>query len=687
MLVRILLRATLGVAIGLGLVASGCVTALAATDGPYQDVYYVNSCSQYGNTAPTWTATPAGLQTTDGCNQGSGLEIESTGNNPSFEQAAQWGVETPDPSLRIVDAYSEDPQIECGLHHDGYDAEYRWGDNGVFTGSLGISVDCGGAYSGFGGGTAIGQYLNPSARYFQFEASCDDPSGCSDPQDTGNVVAALDGIELEVQETGQPTIQPGVDDLMSQTGWVRGDWPTSFTASDPSGVCATHIIVNTLFRYIWNDAARDLSQWNQCGDNGASQNLDTTTFPDGTGTISLEYTAMNAADALATLTRSINVDNSPVTVAMPSGPDDVVATGGRAELPVSASAGPSGVQGIFCSVDGAAAVEYSPPKAEVPVNGYGRHQVSCYATNNAVSYTTSDQLLGQLTYGQSASDTTIVNVQQPVAAAATFARIADALRCKRKIVHVKVRGRGGRVHRVKRRERICHARTVRRRVTVTVTRHGRKVKVHRIERVAVLPHALDKPRRRVAFGHGTTVSGYLELAGGTPLAGRHVQVLAAPNDAQGRYAPIASVVTNANGTWTAKVPPGPSRLIEASYAGDAADGPAVSAPVRLTVPAAVSLRVSPAQTHWGGSVRISGRLKGGHIPRRGELVVLKIGYDGGTAEIGHVETTRRGRFSVPYHFLRGSGHDVYRLWAETVAESGYPFAPGRSRDVAISVGP
>lgn len=664
----------------------GTAVSLAATEGSYRNVYWVDACTQYENLAPTWTNVDNGLQTSNGCDAGSGLNI-FTSDPPDFEQAAQWGAATPDPSLQIVHAYTYQPQVECGLHHDGYDAQYRWGTNGTFTGSLDIGVDCGGGYSGMGIGTAINQYLASGTRYFQFEASCNDPGGCSVPENTDGVVAGLNGIQLLVQESGVPTIVPGTDDLINQTGWVRGDWPLSFTATDPSGVCQTEIEVNNVTRYSWDDANPDLSQWNQCGSNGAALNLDTGTFPNGSGSIFLDYDAFNAAGAEAVTAQAVNVDNAPVSIAMPAGTDDAVTSSGQAELPVSASAGPSGVQAIVCSVDGSAGLMYATAHAEVPVTGYGRHVVSCYAENNAISYTTADQFSGQLTYGESPMDTTVVNVQQPVAAVATFARIADALRCHRETVRVKVRARDGRVHRVKRRERVCRARTVRRRVTVTETRHGRKVKVRRTERVVVLPHAVDKPRRRVAFGHGTTMSGYLELTNGTPLAGATVVLRSAPNDAQGRFARFALARTSANGTWTARVPPGPSRLIEVSFGGDASEAPAVSAPIRLTVPAAVSLHVSPDHTHWGGHILISGRLQGGHVPSRGELVVLKIGYDGGTAEIGHVRTTRRGRFSARYHFLHGSGNAVYRLWAETVAESGYPFAPGRSPSVAVSVGP
>jgi hypothetical protein len=115
--------------------------------------------------------------------------------------------------------------------------------------------------------------------------------------------------------------------------------------------------------------------------------------------------------------------------------------------------------------------------------------------------------------------------------------------------------------------------------------------------------------------------------------------------------------------------------------------PAVSAPARVIVPASVALRVRPGATHWGGQITITGSLKGGYIPPAGELVVLWIGWPGGSTEIGHLYTSLNGRFSSKYTFLRGNGTETYRLWAETARESDYPYASGRSHSASVTVGP
>ena len=107
--------------------------------------------------------------------------------------------------------------------------------------------------------------------------------------------------------------------------------------------------------------------------------------------------------------------------------------------------------------------------------------------------------------------------------------------------------------------------------------------------------------------------------------------------------------------------------------------------VSVSVPARVALSVAPRQTTWGGTIMLSGRVEGGYVPAAGELVVLWVGWHGGKAEIGHLYTGLDGSFQAPYTFLRGNGTEVYSLWAATARESDYPYAPARSRGIAVTV--
>jgi hypothetical protein len=274
----------------------------------------------------------------------------------------------------------------------------------------------------------------------------------------------------------------------------------------------------------------------------------------------------------------------------------------------------------------------------------------------------------------------------------SFARVVDALRCS--ATHERVRipahwvtasyhGQPVRTKLPAQSRTIkvvhCHPRIVRRRMRV----HGH----WRAVRAVVLPHAVLRSTTRLRPGAGTTVSGWLGTTDGNALGGQTVQVLTAPDNGSQQFTPVALATTAADGSWSARIPPGPSRLVTAAYGGATTTEPAQSAPARVIVPASVSLRVRPGATRWGGRITISGRLRGGFIPPAGELVVLWIGWAGGSTEIGHLYTRLDGRFSSKYTFLRGNGTETYRLWAETARESDYPYAPGRSHSAAVTVGP
>jgi hypothetical protein len=107
----------------------------------------------------------------------------------------------------------------------------------------------------------------------------------------------------------------------------------------------------------------------------------------------------------------------------------------------------------------------------------------------------------------------------------------------------------------------------------------------------------------------------------------------------------------------------------------------------VIVPASVKLAIRPRTTHWGDTIAINGRLRGCCVPPAGELVSLRIGWRGGSAELGQVYARTGGRFRTRYTFLRGSGAERYRIWATTATESDYPYASGSSSPATVTVGP
>jgi hypothetical protein len=488
-------------------------------------------------------------------------------------------------------------------------------------------------------------------------------------------LAAQDNTGPQITETPQ-------NNLAYQGGrWVRGTWPISMQAADDSGVCDTWETVNGATIQGPQATTRDQSSWTQCPNpQTMSQTLDTTNYPDGM--LSLTFGASDAAQPAnsTTDTKFVNVDNEPVTLTM-SGPGDWLSTNGAAQVTAHAMAGGSGVAGIWCSLDGSPATEQAGDLATVRVEGLGEHHVSCWARNNAVDqngFTAS-----------SAVETLTMTIRQPSVSAVSFSRMVDTLRCRRvkervhfpahwvtatshgKKVKVKLPA-GSRTITVRR----CHPRIIRKHVRVGGHTYT--------EKIVATPHTATSTTKTVGFGKPTTISGWLGTARGDALGGQAVAIETAPADGSTRFRQVATAQTNANGTWTAKLPPGPSRVVRARYDGSATVEPAVGT-AAVRVPASVRLHISPSVTHWGNTIHIAGHLGGCCIPKAGELVELHVSWRGGSAEIGHTYADTKGRFRTKYTFLRGSGRQTYRFWATTATESDYPYLTGKSRGIAVTV--
>ncbi|HWF51568.1 MAG TPA: hypothetical protein VG294_13095 [Solirubrobacteraceae bacterium] len=585
---------------------------------------------------------------------------------------------------------SADGQADCNLAKDGWAASYFWGDNGTNYGASPITVDCHGV-PGSGSAGYLSQSIQ-SSRYFGFHASC---NGACAVAGTGNLVFGVDAVTLTVEEDIGPTLTPAeANDLYNQTGWVRGTFPAGFKASDPSGICGMETQVNGAVAYTSSDPSIDTSNWTQCHETVLPGNVDTTSYyPNGSGTLSLYYAARNAANVVTPLTTTVKVDNTPVSLAL-TGPTEAPSTAGTQYITATASAGPSGSH-IFCSVDGAPEAEYPGPSAQLPVSGLGSHRAACYATNNALN--ASGLPL------RSATETFDTFIGQPTASAISFANIIHGLKCKQIKKRVTVPARWVAVHRHGKLVEVhrhahaklvkavkCHVRIVKRRVTVIVKtkRHGRTVllKRRKVERVVLAPQLVSEPSKRVAFGEHTTVSGFLGTQDGVALPGRTVEVLTAPNNGLGQWTQATAAVTGANGVWTANLPAGPSRLVEAGYGGDSTTLPSTSATAHLIVPAKLSIRISPRSTRWGGTITIAGRVLGGYIPA-GRLLRLRIGVAGIRGTVGIPSIRANGRFRTTWTFSAGRGVVHYWFSVSTLNEADYPFAPASSRRLYVKVGP
>ena len=203
------------------------------------------------------------------------------------------------------------------------------------------------------------------------------------------------------------------------------------------------------------------------------------------------------------------------------------------------------------------------------------------------------------------------------------------------------------------------------------------------------PAARLATRARVAFGRPVRLHGLLMSSAGLPLAGQPVAVLTAPDNGSNAFTEAAAVITGPGGSWTATLPPGPSRIIEASYPGSPTILPASGYATVITPAKIVLTSVTPDRTPWGRMVRVTGRVLGGYIPASSKLLRLDLGVVGipGLSKIqGIPNVSPDGTFTTTYKFARYQG--VVRFWLQvsSLAEADFPFSPSHSRRWIVTVG-
>jgi hypothetical protein len=684
MLVRRFLRTVAATALLVtGLIGSQLVTAAAAD----ANVEWVWACGAYtpGGSGVFSHSAVFGINTPGTC---PGNEAEAEGltiitgvdNTVADGKTATWQADAP-AGLTIIHAW-----VPFGdMFSQGVNDKRQYGGGFYWAGAGSPAYDGEQTYS------------SPtfSSSYFGWSIACGTSPSC---HYDGTDLMSVTEIELEVQENTGPSITAsGTNNLWNQTShYVWGSFPVSFVPSDVSGVCSAEAKVDGTALPVQLTANQNQTVWDQCDPSGGpqelNQSINTNAYPNGT--LTLEFAASNAAGVSSDPIETLRVDNVVPSVVL-SGPANASSADGTQYITANATAGLSLVQRISCSLDNAPAQSYAGSSAEIPVSGIGNHSVTCSSENN--SYNSSGQARWSMPVTKS------LDIGQPTLSGISFSKIVDGPSCKRVRERVKVPARWVTVHRhgdlVKVHRRAhkktvkavkCRLRTAKRNVTVLVKekKHGRTVLVKRrkVERVVVPPHVVSHASERVADGEGTTVSGWLGTSNYIALGGRTVHVMTAPNNGHGDWTQAAVATTATNGGWSAHLPAGPSRLVDATYGGDATTEPSNSSTIHLIVPAKVKVRIRPRRVPWGGTIRISGRVLGGYIPT-GKLLRLRIGVAGVRETVGIPNIRRDGRFQTTWTFASGSG--VVRYWfsISTLNEADYPFAPASSRPVYVTVGP
>jgi hypothetical protein len=189
----------------------------------------------------------------------------------------------------------------------------------------------------------------------------------------------------------------------------------------------------------------------------------------------------------------------------------------------------------------------------------------------------------------------------------------------------------------------------------------------------------------IAFGRGSSFGGRLLVGRRAPLAGMPIQVIERFAPGSGREQRLTTIRSAADGSFSVRLGPGPSRQVVAALAPTTTLSGASSRTLHLAVRSGVHLRASSSLARIGGRPLVfSGRV-GGAVPVEGKVVELQFRLPGLTwSEFRTIRSDSRGRFRYAYRFADDDSRGVrFQFRAFAPAQAGWPFEPAGSRSVAV----
>jgi hypothetical protein len=193
----------------------------------------------------------------------------------------------------------------------------------------------------------------------------------------------------------------------------------------------------------------------------------------------------------------------------------------------------------------------------------------------------------------------------------------------------------------------------------------------------------------VRYGRSIAFGGRLYAYGGAPAGGQVVTIT--ESFAPGSTIPsrTSSAVTRADGSFSLRLAPGPSREVTASFGGTRLLTRASGQGAHLKVLTSAHLHASAtAATVGGPPIVFSGKVAetGAERSAKGLPVELQFRYPGaGWSEFRTVTADRRGRFRYAYRFSDDDSRGVrFQFRAFVAGGEGWPYEPSASRPVIVT---
>jgi hypothetical protein len=185
----------------------------------------------------------------------------------------------------------------------------------------------------------------------------------------------------------------------------------------------------------------------------------------------------------------------------------------------------------------------------------------------------------------------------------------------------------------------------------------------------------------IDHGNGAILTGRLLDSVGQGVANAFVCIYSsAVNSQTPEFAGVVS--TDAAGRYKFPAASGPSRHLTVAYRSS--QGP-LTAWALLQVRAIPTLRLAETTIHNKHYARFSGKIPG--PDNDGVVVVLQVQLGKGWRVFRRYATRNGGEFKMHYRFTRNFTPTLYLMRAQIAGAPGYPFLPGNSRPVELTVYP